>query len=94
MLKSDHKYRGILLDRIVIGQRLGDLLLQSRETNILWPEILNDLCEIIHTTKDKKLMEHYLRNGKFHDGIIQISRLREAPALGAGIDAFICHNKI
>jgi len=93
MLQSDHKYRGILLERIVIGQRLGDLLLQSRGTNTLWPEVLRDLCEMIHTAGDKKLMEHYLKNGKFHEGIIQISRLREAPALGAGIDAFISHNK-
>ncbi len=93
MLKSDHEYRGILLERIVIGQRLGDLLLQSRETNILWPEVLKDLCEMIHTSGDKKLMEHYLKNGKFHEEIIKISRLREAPALGAGIDAFISHNK-
>lgn len=93
MLSRDHEFRGILLDRIVIGQRLGDLLLQSRKTKILWPEVLKDLCEMIHTTGDTRLMEHYLRNGKFYEEIIQISRLREAPALGAGIDAFISYNK-
>ena len=93
MLTRDHEYRGILLERIVIGQRLGDLLLQSRGTNILWSEVLKDLCEMIHTTGDNKLKEHFLRNGKFHEEKIQISKLREAPALGAGIDAFISHNK-
>lgn len=93
MLAMEHEYRGILLERIIIGQRLGDLLLQSRGTKLLWPQIMEGLCEMIHTTGDKKLQEHYLRNGKFLEEIIQISKLREAPALGAGIDAYISHNK-
>lgn len=93
MLTMEHEYRGILLDRIIIGQRLGDLLLKSRGTKILWPQIMEGLSELIHTTGEKKLQEHYLKNGKFHEEIIQISNLREAPALGAGIDALISHNK-
>lgn len=93
MLTTEHEYRGILLDRIIIGQRLGDLLLKSRGTKILWPQIMEGLCEMIHTTGEKKLKEHYLKNGKFHEEIIQTSNLREAPALGAGIDALISHNK-
>ena len=93
MLTSDHEFKGILLESIVIGQRLGDLLLKSQGTRILWPEVLKDLGEMIQKTGENKLIEHYLRNGKFHEEKIQISKLREAPALGAGIDAFISHNK-
>ncbi len=92
-LIKDHPYKGTLLDRIVIGQRLGDLLKESQSTQLLWKDILKNLKTLIEETKNKKLIEHYLENGNFNNDILTISGLREAPAIGAAVDAFLS-NKI
>ncbi len=90
---SDHKYKGSLLDRIIIGQRLGDLLERSKDTDLLYNDIKKQLGDMIINTGDKKLISHFLRARSFRSEILRISKLREAPALGAGIDAFLSHKK-
>ncbi len=90
-LEKAHPYFGTLLDRIIIGQRLGDLLLQSKNTDILWKPFLSELTDLINRTdifpKNAKL--HYVSDNHFNTDIIQISKLREAPVLGAGVDSFL-----
>ncbi len=90
---SGHEYRGILLDRIIIGQRLGDLLSQSPQKNFLRQDVERLLGEMIFNTNDSRLISHFLSGKKFRRDLLQTSGLREAPALGAGIDAYLNHYK-
>jgi len=84
-----HLYQETLLDRIIIGQRLGDLMQESKKTTLLWEQIGSNLSVLINTLNDNKLLNHYLINGKFNMKLIAISKLREAPAIGAGVDAYL-----
>lgn len=93
LTEKDHKYRGVLLDRIIIGQRLGDLLDDSKQTPLLWSRIIERLSELFSKSNDNRLKKKYLQNGRFKEDFIAISRLREAPAIGAGVDAWITYNK-
>ncbi len=88
-LSKDHAFRGQLLDRIIIGQRLGDLMEASRKTDFLWKPILAVLGDLISAHPDASFRDHYLRGGGITPGLIHFSRLREAPAIGAGVDAWI-----
>ena len=88
-LKKEHPYSGTFVERIIVGQRLGDLLEESKDTGLLWDQILEDLNILLSRADDAKLKDYYLKNGKFNSEVIKISKLREAPALGAGIDAFL-----
>jgi len=90
---KDHKYRGVLLDRIIIGQRLGDLLNDSKQTGLLWNQIIERLSELFNKNNENRLKKNYLQNGRFREDIITISKLREAPAIGAGVDAWLTKNK-
>ncbi len=93
LTEKDHKFRGVLLDRIIIGQRLGDLLDDSKKTGLLWNRIIERLSELFNKNNDNRLKKKYLQNGKFREDFIAISRLREAPAIGAGVDAWLTNNK-
>ena len=93
LTEKDHKYRGVLLDRIIIGQRLGDLLDDSKQTPLLWSRIIERLSELFSKSNDNRLKKNYLQNGRFREDFITISKLREAPAIGAGVDAWITYNK-
>ena len=93
LTEKDHKYRGVLLDRIIIGQRLGDLLYDSKQTPLLWSRIIERLSELFSKSNNNRLKKKYLQNGRFRDDFIIISKLREAPAIGAGVDAWITYNK-
>ena len=87
-LLSTHSHQGTLLDRIVIGQRLGDLLNESKKTEWLWKPLLQKLGSRVLAETDVLFVDHYCRDGQFRPEIIHLSTLRDAPALGAGIDAF------
>ena len=86
---KEHEYKGTLLDRIIIGQRLGDLLEDSKNTPLLWNQITSGLSALFKSVNDKKLLKHYISNGNFKEELIAISALREAPAIGAGVDAYL-----
>lgn len=90
---KNHEYNGILLDRIIVGQRLGDLINESKDTSLLWNQIIDRLSVLIKNNDDKQLRDHYLRDGKFNVDMLIISKLREAPAIGAGVDAFLTYKK-
>ena len=84
-----HNYKGTILDRIIIGQRLGDLLKESKTTPFLWNQIHDHLSVLFRSMDERKLSGHYMKNGEFNMDIITISKLREAPAIGAGVDAYL-----
>jgi predicted NBD/HSP70 family sugar kinase len=85
-LSKDHPYLSTYFDKIVIGQRLGDLLISEETADIFKSPLIEKLKNLISTsnTLDTSAKTHYAAI----EQIITVSQLREAPALGAGIDAF------
>jgi hypothetical protein len=83
---KEHRFNGFLFDRIVIGQRLGELFKSQSGLTLLQKPVLKRLDQLIGESEilDNNAKIHYKRLNK----IIRISNLREAPALGAGIDAY------
>lgn len=94
-LISNHKYRNTLLDRIVMGQRLGKLFQNPLAQKYFVEPLIENLSELVSKSKflDERAKKHYLKSGKFNTKIIIVSQLREAPALGAGIEAFVKFNE-
>lgn len=89
-LMQNHIYKNTLLDRIVIGQRLGNLFQNPLAQEYLVKPLMNNLSKLIDKSGflDERAKSHYLKFGKFNNKIIIISQLHKAPALGAGIDVF------
>jgi len=92
-LNSKHLYLKQFFDRIIIGQRLGDLLEESKSSNLLWTQIIDKLSELTIDINDEIFKTQYLSQGIFKKNIIKISKLREAPVIGAGVDAYLVFNK-
>jgi len=90
-LETEHPYQGTLLDRIVIGQRLGDLIGSRVGIEMLTKPIVKRLSALIDTSEylTETAKAHYLHGNQLKDHILFSSPLREAPALGAGIDAYL-----
>jgi len=85
-LPVNHEYSGILFEKIVLGQRLGDLYAEPLAKKYFSEPILGNISSFLKNCKmDKKFRTHYNNP----EDIITASHLREAPALGAGIDAFL-----
>ncbi len=84
---SEHEHIGKVFDTIVIGQRLGDLFEDKIGNEIVKTPILYRLHKLIQNSEhlDGYVKTHYQNL----DSIVKTSKLREAPALGAGIDAFL-----
>ncbi len=85
-LTADHPFRETLLDRVVLGQRLGQLFVDPAGEKVLTVPLQTLLDEKIQNSSrlDDKAKKHYQHVSRF----LIPSHLREAPALGAGIDAF------
>ena len=90
---SGHPYHGTLLDSIIIGQRLGELFKVAKNDNIIWKPFFKKLSIQIRESQclDEEAKSHYLTDGSFDEDLLKISKLREAPALGAGIDAYLTY---
>jgi len=88
---SQHPFIGTTLERIIIGQRLGTLLESSEGLGILWEPMAYHLTQLINKSDhlDSTAKSAYLNNDRLNPSLIHISTLRDAPALGAGIDAVI-----
>ncbi len=86
---STHPYLGTVLDRIIVGQRLGILLESSKGMDIFWEPLMLRLENLIINSDglSSKAKSIYLKNEKLNPSLIKISTLKDAPALGAGIDA-------
>jgi hypothetical protein len=79
-----------LLDRLVIGQRLGDLMNTRVGKIMLTQPFFKQLSKLVAESSclSEKAKEHYLHGKLLRDNRIVISSLREAPALGSGIAAY------
>jgi predicted NBD/HSP70 family sugar kinase len=88
MVAPNHAYHGTVFDRIIIGQRIGELLEVHGGNNILsfkiYDTLFRLLSESIHL--DEEVKAQYLE--RLNNDLICISNLRAAPALGAGIQAW------
>ncbi len=86
-LTQEHPYRKKVFDVIVIGQRLGELFDYKTGAEIVKKPVLNLLNDLVQNSDilSDNVKSHYQNP----DNIIKTSKLREAPALGAGIDAFL-----
>jgi len=86
---SQHPFIGTTLDRIIIGQRLGTLLESSEGLGIFWEPFVYHLTQLINESYhiNSIAKSAYLNKKQLNQNLIQISMLRDAPALGAGIDA-------
>ncbi len=93
-LSENHPYRTTLLDSIIIGQRLGNLLEESKGKNVFYEPCLEFLTKFIVESPylDAKFKKHYLKDEKFNEDLIKTSKLREAPAIGAGVDAYLTYH--
>ncbi len=90
-LSADHPYKGTLFEKIILGQRLGELLQSPAGQIVLKEPLFKVLHNHIQNSPhlDQKAKEHYQQL----ENIVTVSRLREAPALGAGIDAYLMFNQ-
>ena len=90
-LKLDHPYRKLLFEKIVIGQRLGELMLTGHGKQNLLKPMLQSLQNLINESSalDDSAKLHYADLGS----LLKISQLREAPVLGAGVDAYQNYTK-
>jgi hypothetical protein len=61
----------------------------------LWDPLAINLAELINTSPalPAKIREYYLHGKQLRPDLLICSGLREAPALGAGIDAFLTYKK-
>ena len=88
-LKTDHPYRGTFLDRLIIGQRLGHVFCEDRYQDVFRRPLLEAFSALLHSRGNKELKGRYLKpNGQVVDGLVVGSRLRAAPAIGAGVAAY------
>ncbi len=91
-LSGDHPFREILMERIIIGQRLGELLDSPAGKSVLEKPLITRLQNLIKNSLvlDARAKSHYQNIER----ILVTSKLREAPALGAGIDAYLSFKKM
>ena len=90
-LSSDHDHQGKTFERIVIGQRLGDIWQFRDFDSILREPVENTLGRRLHESEiDAEIKSSYLTNtNRLRDDLIVSSELRHAPALGAAVDAYL-----
>lgn len=86
-LEPTHSHLGKVFEAIIIGQRLGDLFEDEAGKEIVKKPVFLALDALIQ--ESNFLPENVKAHYKNLDSIILSSRLREAPALGAGINAFL-----
>ncbi|WP_167608687.1 ROK family protein [Maribellus sediminis] len=86
-LNPEHPNEGKVFEVLIIGQRLGDLFDDENGKEIVRKPVLAQLHELIQNSEflPAEIKKHY----KDIDAVVQVSKLREAPALGAGVDAFL-----
>lgn len=91
LLDDLHTYRGEKFNKIVIGQRLADLMSSTVGQKVVTKPFLSNLSDMIRISDclTNQTKDFYLRDDKFKDEKLVFSKLREAPALGAGIDAHL-----
>ena len=86
-LSDQHPYIGFLFDKIIIGQRLGDVFDSEAGLKFLKMPVMKELENHIQSSSilDARAKNHYSNL----EGLLFTSKLREAPVIGAGIDAYL-----
>ena len=79
---STHPYINILLDQIIIGQRLS-IFLQSKIGNDIYNSIVSGLKDQC-SKANPVIKAHFIKDEKFITKRILLSKLREAPIIGMG----------
>lgn len=84
-----HPFLNQFFERVIFGQRLGTLWDHPAAEAILQTQFRDNLTRLILDTENlsREFVNHYCPAGKLRQDLIATSSLREAPALGAGIDA-------
>lgn len=86
-LEPDHEFRGTVLERVIIGQRVGRIYADADYREVFAAHVDACLAEMIARSGDSTLSDQLLDNGKLRPGFVVASRLRAAPALGAAVAA-------
>ena len=86
-LNDSHEYRGVLLDRVIIGQRIGQIYADNRFRSVFGQKVDAYLAGFIAASGSPEMVARYLDRGQLKPGLLCPSRLRAAPALGAAIAA-------
>lgn len=92
-LKTDHPYRGTILDRVILGQQVGRIYGDAKYRSFFGDPLDASVAALITATDDTKLKAALLVNSKLRPGFLRASRLRAAPALGAAVAAVLAYNK-
>lgn len=88
-LDSQHAYLGTILERVVVGQRVGQIYADARYHAFFAANVNRYLAAMINATGDAVLCGACLANdgGALRPDLLVASKLRAAPALGAAIVA-------
>ncbi len=91
ILEQDHEHLGKVFERIVVGQRLGDIWEFKKFTPLLLDPVNEKLGRMIHSSAlPAEIKALYLtKTNRLRDDLIINSELRHAPALGAAVDAYL-----
>jgi predicted NBD/HSP70 family sugar kinase len=87
-LVREHEYRGVLLERVVLGQQIGRLYGDPRTASVFGNKIDGFLAERISADHDAHLRRRYLNGIRLKPGLVVPSPLPPAAALGAAVDAY------
>ncbi|MCF7823774.1 MAG: hypothetical protein K9N35_06330 [Candidatus Marinimicrobia bacterium] len=90
-LEIEHDHLGKVFERIVIGQRLGDIWEFKNFAPLLLDPVNENLGRLIHASDlPAEIKSEYLtKTNRLRDDLIIHSELRHAPALGAAVDAYL-----
>lgn len=90
-LNPEHEHLGKVFERIVIGQRLGDIWEFKRFEELLTQPVNEKLGRLIHSSDlpAEVKAEYLTKTNRLRDDLIVASELRHAPALGAAVDAYL-----
>jgi hypothetical protein len=86
-LKEKHPYSGTILERLILGQRLGAVYADDRYQAVFAEPLRACLAAMIGQTDDRELIAHALDHGNLKSGFLLGSTLRAAPAIGAAVAA-------
>lgn len=92
-LAREHEYRGVVLERIIIGQRVGLIYAEPRYRAVFADRVDECLAALVADCGDDELIRQLLAKGgageraTLRAGFLCASRLRAAPALGAAVAA-------
>jgi len=87
-LEPMHFYINDTFERIVVGQRLGDLMSSETGRKVLTDPLKYNLIKLI---KNSDCLTQSVKDYYLEKDFLFYSSLREAPALGAGIDAYLSY---